>query len=155
MQKNTCCQHTSKHFDGSHSNKNLHTAYLKSNKKYFQNPKYDIQFTVISHLTLGFTLQTARHTAFLHTASLLTGWNLTMIHYQIQLSNWIPTVKMLKLSNGFKNRMIVLFLIQCKIKISLYTCIYKGMCMTLWWLTVVTQPYQGSFLTELTFDWQL
>lgn len=130
QKKHTCCQWTYwKHFDGSHRNKRAYTAYLLSNQKYSHNPKNDIQYTV-NLPSQGFTLHIQPDTLRSHTAPSKTGcWNLTRIHYRIPLSNWIPTAKMLKLSNGFKNRMIVFFFFKynAKPKSLLYTRIYKGL----------------------------
>lgn len=130
--------------------KSLHTAYLLSNQKYFHNPKYDIQYTVISLLRASHCIQP--NILHLPTASPSNSWNLTMIHYQIPLSNWIPTVKMLKLSNEFKNRMIVFFKYNAKSKALLYTCIYKGLSLVCAWfcedlfdLPVVTLPQWEYF----------
>lgn len=64
-----------------------HTFFIKLD---FQNPKYDIQYTVPSHLGASHCIQP--DILHLHTASPSTGWNLSMTRYQIQLSNWIPTV---------------------------------------------------------------
>lgn len=107
--KHTCCQLTYfKHFDGSHSNKKpTHSIPLIKLEILSLS---QVWYWVHCHLpSQGFTLHTARHTAFTHTATSSTGWDLTVIHYQIPWSNWIPTVNMLKLSNGFKNMMIVFF----------------------------------------------
>lgn len=70
-------------------------------------------------------------------------------HYQ----KWSPTVQMLKLSNGFKNRMIVFFYFKYHGKISFVHLYLQrfiiSVCMTVrqlvwlqWWLSAVVNRFQ-------------